>query len=211
MITNRIPLVIELLCLFILIPIILTLNIHPAFKVIPAVTGIVYIIIISAKKQLFTGKSLYAINKKDNWKLIGIQFITFVIISTVLMYYLNYENLFIVPRKNWLLWITITIFYSIFSVYPQEFLYRSFFFKRYKSLFKNPIVFIIFNAFIFSFAHIALNNMLVLLLTFVGGILFASTYRKSKSLLLTSIEHTLYGSWLFTLGMGEMLAFPMPH
>jgi hypothetical protein len=28
--------------------------------------------------------------------------------------------------------------------------------------------------------------------------------------MLTSIEHAIYGNWLFTIGMGEMLAFPMP-
>ena len=122
----------------------------------------------------------------------------------------NYENLFIVIRKNWLMWLTITIFYSVFSVYPQEFLYRTFFFKRYSVLFKKPFIIIIANALIFSLAHLAFHNLLVLTLTFIGGILFAFTYHKSKSLLLTSIEHALYGSWLFTLGMGKMLAFPMP-
>jgi hypothetical protein len=25
---------------------------------------------------------------------------------------------------------------------------------------------------------------------------------------LVSIEHAIYGNWLFTVGMGEMLAFP---
>lgn len=44
----------------------------------------------------------------------------------------------------------------------------------------------------------------------IGGILFVITYTKSKSILLTSAEHAIYGNWLFTIGMGEMLAFPMP-
>jgi membrane protease YdiL (CAAX protease family) len=48
----------------------------------------------------------------------------------------------------------------------------------------------------------------VLAFTFIGGILFAYTYQKTKSTLLVSIEHAIYGCWLFTVGMGTMLGFP---
>jgi hypothetical protein len=47
-----------------------------------------------------------------------------------------------------------------------------------------------------------------MILTFIGGILFAFTFKKTKSTLLVSIEHAIYGCWLFTVGMGEMLGFP---
>jgi membrane protease YdiL (CAAX protease family) len=209
--SKQISLVTELVCLFIIRPIILTLGIHPIFKVFAAIIGIIYCITITVRQQLVPLKSLYTINLNSSWKPIALNFILFVVLSTFLMYYLNNENLFIVVRKNWFMWATITIFYSIFSVYPQEFLYRTFFFKRYSILFKKTTVLIVFNAAIFSFAHIALNNTLVLALTFAGGILFALNYHKNKSLLLTSFEHALYGSWLFTIGMGEMLAFPIPN
>ena len=69
-------------------------------------------------------------------------------------------------------------------------------------------MFIFLNATLFSLAHIFFRNTLVLILTFLGGLLFAFTYHKSKSTLLVSIEHAIYGNWLFTVGMGEMLAFP---
>ena len=42
----------------------------------------------------------------------------------------------------------------------------------------------------------------------IGGLLFAFTYSKTKSTLFVLIEHTLYGCWLYTVGMGEMLGFP---
>ena len=98
--------------------------------------------------------------------------------------------------------------YSFFSVYPQELIYRTFYFQRYEMLFKNRAIFIFVNAVIFSLAHMFLRNSLVLLLTFLGGILFAITFHRTRSTLLVSIEHIIYGSWLFTVGMGEMLAFP---
>tara|TARA_B100000809_G_C15127564_1_gene526933 strand:+ start:1347 stop:1982 length:636 start_codon:yes stop_codon:yes gene_type:complete len=211
MTSKHIFLVTELVSLFVVIPIILSLNIHPFIKLTPVLIGVLYCIYTSIKQHLFSLKELLEIKLHKVWKPITIQIGLFVIGSTLLMYFFNNENLFIVLRKNWVIWLAITFFYSVFSVYPQEFLYRTFFFKRYSILFKNSSVLIVINALVFSIAHLVFNNLLVLGLTFIGGILFAFTYNKSKSLLLTSIEHAFYGSWLFTLGMGEMLAFPIPN
>jgi membrane protease YdiL (CAAX protease family) len=127
------------------------------------------------------------------------------------MYFVDKENLFIIVRKNPALWILVVLFYSVFSVYPQEFLYRTFYFARYNKLFSNKKVLIIINAIVFSMAHLVFRNFLVLGLTLVGGLVFAITYNKSKSLTFTCLEHAIYGSWLFTVGMGEMLAFPLPE
>ena len=49
---------------------------------------------------------------------------------------------------------------------------------------------------------------LVFALTFCGGILFGRTWLKSHSALAVSIEHALYGFWLFTVGLGGYFAFP---
>ena len=98
--------------------------------------------------------------------------------------------------------------YSFFSVYPQELIYRTFYFQRYKSLFKSKVLLIFLNAVVFCLAHIFFQNTFVLILTFLGGLLFALTYQKTKSTLLVSIEHAIYGCWLFTVGMGNMLGFP---
>ena len=101
-----------------------------------------------------------------------------------------------------------TFYLQFFSVYPQELIYRAFFFQRYKNLFSNDKLFIFVNAVIFSLAHLFFKNTLVIVLTFLGGLLFAITFNKTKSTLLVSIEHAIYGCWLFTVGMGNMLGFP---
>ena len=98
--------------------------------------------------------------------------------------------------------------YSLFSVYPQELIYRTFFYERYEALVKNEDLFIFINAILFSLAHLFFKSGIVLLITFIGGLLFAYTYFKTKSTLLVTIEHAIYGSWLFTVGMGTMLGFP---
>ena len=106
------------------------------------------------------------------------------------------------------LFVVILGVYTFLSVWPQEIIYRSFFYKRYQDLCSSKIVFMVLNAVIFSLAPVFLKNILVLILTFIGGLLFIYTYTKTKSTTLVSIEHALYGNWLFTVGMGQMLAFP---
>ncbi len=133
---------------------------------------------------------------------------SFILVSTIAMAVFYPERLFYVVMNKPLLWIGICLFYSVFSVYPQEFLYRTYFFARYRVLIKNERWFALVNATLFSFAHVMFGNTLVYVLTFVGGLLFAYTYSKSNSLILVSIEHSAYGIWLYTLGIGHLLAFP---
>jgi len=204
-------LVLELTVLFILLPFILVLEISPFIKAAAILTGLVYVLYLAAKSKKITRKSLITFSTLPYWKPVLFRFALLIICTTLFMYFVELENLFAVVRKIPLMWVIITLFYSIFSVYPQEFLYRSFFFTRYEQLFKKKYVLIAINAIVFSLGHIMFKNLLVLILTLLGGFVFAVTYHKTKSLLFTTIEHSIYGSWLFTVGMGEMLAFPMPE
>jgi len=197
--------------LFGVLPALLFFNLSPFLKAGAILSGLVYVIYTAIKIKQITRKSLYINSIIPYWKPVLIRFLLLIISTTIFMYLLNNNDLFVVVRKNPLMWISISIFYSIFSVYPQEFLYRNFFFVRYKQLFHSKYLLITVNALFFSFAHVGFQNILVLLLTLFGGFIFAITYFNTKSLLFTSIEHALYGSWLFTVGMGEMLAFPLPN
>ncbi len=95
------------------------------------------------------------------------------------------------------------ILYPILSAFPQEIVYRSFFFKRYGNLFKNKKVLIFVNAFLFSFAHIIYLNPIVVIFTFIGGLLMAISYAQHQSLFKVSVEHGLYGNIVFSSGLGN--------
>ena len=157
-------------------------------------------------------KEKFKIAKNLNWKLFFkqtfIKFLTIVCITTIFVWFTNNETLYNVLLIKPKLWLFILFVYSVFSVYPQELIYRAFYFKRYHEFFKNKSLFIFINAIVFSLGHIFFRNSLVLILTFLGGLLFAFTFNKTKSTLLVSIEHAVYGCWLFTVGMGDMLGFP---
>jgi membrane protease YdiL (CAAX protease family) len=198
----------ELLIIFLIIPISFVFDYSPIIKLIIGFTGFSYIIYVLLKVEKIKFQIQKNINWKSFWLSTLIKFVIIAIITTGFVWFTDKESLFNVVLNKPLLWLAILLFYSIFSVYPQELLYRSFFFKRYKNLFKNETLFILVNALIFSLAHLLFKNILVLFLTFLGGILFAITYKKTKSTLLVSIEHAIYGCWLFTVGMGTMLGFP---
>jgi membrane protease YdiL (CAAX protease family) len=199
---------IELLVIFIIIPVSFLFNYSPIIKLIIGVFGFIYIGFVLSKIE----KNIFRIQKNIEWKQFWTQtllkFIVLAVITIIFVWFTNKENLFVVLLNKPKLWLMILFFYTFFSVYPQELIYRTFFFQRYQSLFKNEFLFIIINAIVFSLAHIFFKNTLVLFLTFIGGIIFAYTYKKTKSTVLVSIEHAIYGCWLFTVGMGNILGFP---
>lgn len=101
------------------------------------------------------------------------------------------------------LWFFIMIFYPIFSVYPQEIIFRGFFFHRYQAIFQRPWALIAASAAVFGYVHIILGNLLAVVLCAIGGVFFGWTYLRSRSLLTVTIEHALYGGFIFTVGLGK--------
>lgn len=198
----------EFFIIFILTPISFAINYTLWLKLLIGITGFFYIIYILFKVE----KEKFKMKINLNWikfcRETLFKFIILALITTLFVYLNDNKSLFEVILNKPKLWIFILFYYTLFSVYPQELIYRTFFFKRYSNLFKDEKLLIFINALVFCLGHIFLENFLVIVLTFFGGILFALTFKKTQSTLLVSIEHAIYGSWLFTVGMGSMLGFP---
>ncbi|HMC02207.1 MAG TPA: CPBP family intramembrane glutamic endopeptidase [Flavobacteriaceae bacterium] len=199
---------IEFFIAFIIIPISFALNFDWRIKGIIGLLGFFYIVFVLLKVEKKAFKIAPNLNWKRFWKITFIRFAAIVILTFLYIWFFDRENLFTVMINKPKLWLIILFIYTFLSVYPQELIYRTFFFQRYAKLFSNEKIFIFTNAVIFSLGHIFFKNTLVIILTFFGGLLFALTYNKTKSTLLVSIEHAIYGCWLFTVGMGNMLGFP---
>ena len=200
--------IVEFSLLFLGIPISFALEFPVWIKMIIGVLGFSYVVFVLLRVEKNQFKISDTLDWKQFWKQTFLKLIGIAILTTIYMWIFDSSNLYSVIRNKPMLWVVILFLYSLFSVYPQELIYRTFFFQRYQSLFKNESLFILVNAALFSLAHIFFKNTLVMLLTFLGGILFALTFRKTKSTLLVAIEHSIYGCWLFTVGMGEILGFP---
>lgn len=117
------------------------------------------------------------------------------------IYLYDEKLLFIYVREIPLVWMLLMIIYSLFFVYPQELVYRTFFFHRYKKIFPNHLMMIGASAIVFSYMHIVFQNVVAIGLTLAGGMLFAKTYYESKSTFAASLEHALYGCFVFTAGL----------
>jgi len=113
------------------------------------------------------------------------------------------ELLFSMVRTAPILWLAVVILYPLFSVLPQEFLFRAYFFRRYQTLFGRGSTMIAASAIAFGFVHIIFGNWLAVVLSAIGGILFSTTYLRTASLTLVWLEHALFGDFLFTIGLGR--------
>jgi len=113
------------------------------------------------------------------------------------------QLLFSFVKRAPALWALIMLLYPLVSVYPQELLYRAFFFHRYQPLFGSGWTMLVVSALAFGFVHIIFGNWLAVGLCTIGGLLFAFTYHSSGSMLLTCIDHALFGNFIFTIGLGQ--------
>ena len=198
----------EFFVLFVLLPLSLLLPHDFKIKVASVLIGFTYLLVMLFKSGSVSFKLERSINWHSFMKKTTVKLIAIAIVTTIYVYVVQPSSLFCVPLSNPGLWVMILLFYTFLSVWPQELIYRTFFFNRYGSFFKDKRLLIVVNAIMFAMAHLFLRNTLVIVLTFLGGLLFAYTFKKTRSTTLVSIEHALYGNWLFTVGMGQMLAFP---
>lgn len=196
-------LLLELLSLFILVPTLMY------FLVPLPVLPILWIFAFFCTRLLlrdrtFDRASFWRVSALQNdGKQMLMQFLIIAALLFTLVYFFMPGYLFSLMVEKPLLWLLILIFYPLLSVYPQELMYRTFFFHRYRALFSRSWQPIILSALLFGYMHIIFHNWIAVLLTLGGGLIFASMYVRTRSTLLVSIAHALYGDLLFTIGLGE--------
>ena len=202
--THNIYKIIELILLSSIIPyIVLVLKLFNIIIPVLLLVCVYCIIIYCIENKNFSSefKKMFNININILLKII-IRWIFASLILLIITFYFFNEKFFIIQNnKPEILW-KIMILYPIFSALPQEFIFCKFFFYRYKSIFKSDNNLVISSALFFAITHILFLNFIAPILSFIGGLLFANTYNKHRSLLLVSIEHGLYGNTLFFIGLG---------
>lgn len=109
----------------------------------------------------------------------------------------------ILPREMPRLMLMIAVLYPFLSALPQELLFRALFFRRYASILPaDPLRQIMANAALFSAAHLMYWSWIVAVMTFVGGLFFAWSYRIRGSFPEALVLHSVAGIVLFALGLG---------
>ena len=98
----------------------------------------------------------------------------------------------------------IWLLYPLLSALPQELIFRALFFHRFAPLFPNREAAVLVNAAVFSFAHLMYWSVVVAVLTFAGGWIFARAYLE-RGFPAVWMLHAVAGNALFTVGMGAYL------
>jgi len=100
------------------------------------------------------------------------------------------------------------LFYLLFSVIPQEIIFRFLFFYKYKDYF-NKFEILLLNSLVFSFCHLIYFDIYIFLFSFFGNLLFTFNYMQNKSLLVVIVEHFLLGQTLIILGFYDNFNFSL--
>lgn len=194
-------LIAELIALFIGMPLAYLFDITPFHKIIPLVLGAIYAILLLILDKRFDKKE-FGMNGFKKYRPMLLRSVGVLIVLSIATYVIVPEYLFYLPRNMTWLWVIIMLMYPVWSVIPQELIYRSFFFHRYKTLFPDRISMIISSSLAFAFMHIIFENWVAIAFSLIAGIVLGTVYYKHKSLLGISIEHAIYGNLVFTTGLG---------
>jgi uncharacterized protein len=106
------------------------------------------------------------------------------------------------PRQAPGLWLAGLVLYPLISAWPQEVVFRLFFFHRYQPLFGGANWLVAANAVAFGFLHAVYPSPLAAILSLPAGVLLALTYRRTRTMGPVWLEHSIYGLLLFTIGLG---------
>ena len=194
----------ELVAVFVLLPVGVTLaqfrRLHPLWILTAVALGA---LVLLARSHRFQLRRLWEWGPADGAQLTRV-LVCWLLGSAALVAAVaawRPEQLFALPRQRTAEWALLLLVYPLISVLPQEVLYRAFFLHRYRGLLGDGAVLLLANAAAFSLLHLAFRNLPAVALTFVAGLLFAHTYRRSGHLPLVLLEHALYGWTVFSVGL----------
>jgi len=122
-----------------------------------------------------------------------------------LLYWLVPKELFKFIRRKPRTWAGVMVIYPFVSVIPQTIIYRVFFMHRYAYLFGNGWGMIAAATAAFGIGHVVFRHPVPVIITAIGGFIFAFNYHTTGSAPLSAIEHALYGDLAFTIGYSYYL------
>jgi uncharacterized protein len=201
----------EYLLIYFLIPFLITTGIFPRAPLFYLwITGLIAYIVLRKKYQYCFKLDLNfaALKKRSLWIQILLRNIACALFCYLWLSFTDADKLFTLPLHRPLLWIMIVFLYPILSVLPQEIIYRSFFFRRYRAIFPSTILMIAGSGVAFGYVHIIFHTVLSVFLSTIGGYLLSDTYKKTNSLAAVCVEHSLYGLIIFTVGLGSAFYAP---
>lgn len=154
------------------------------------------------KDQSFKRKRLWQLKDAREHLLKSLRlFIPLASVIAAWVYFLLPELFLSLPAHQTEFWLVTLLIYPLISVIPQELIFRTYFFHRYKPLFPSKYTRLWVSSFLFGLAHSIYGNWIAVVGSWVCGLLFGYRYIQSRSTAIVVIEHTLWGSFIFTIGL----------
>lgn len=121
----------------------------------------------------------------------------------------GWEHVFWLGRAFGLGAFAFLFYYGLLLVYPQEIIFRAFFFHRYAPLLRSPVALIAASSAAFGWMHVIYLNATAIVLTLLGGVLMGITYHRTRSMLAVTVEHAVLGWFTFIVGFGPNFYLPV--
>jgi membrane protease YdiL (CAAX protease family) len=189
--------------LFVLLPLLVRWRLLQGPRLLVLVTVTMICIGLLWKDPTFDRSRLFSLGEiRSSLKSIALRALLVGGVITALVLLLRPIAFLSLPTQAPHLWLALLVLYPIMSAWPQEVVFRLFFFHRYTPLFGTGTWLVGANAVAFAFLHLIYPNVLAALCSLPGGLLLALTYRRTRTLGPVWIEHTIYGLLIFTLGLG---------
>ena len=193
---------IEMTAVFGALPVVLMLSFEQVPIILPLLVAAAACLVILTRDRDFDQQRLWRFAALRQ-ALPGIVFrwIIGAALLVLLLGVLTPQDLFNFPRRDPRTWLLVVLLYPLLSAWPQEVIFRAFFLHRYRRLLGAAVL--VTSALAFAWAHVLFRNWLAVVLTLPAGLLFASTYRRHRSLACSTVEHALWGDLVFTIGLGR--------
>src|SRR5690606_9075104 len=131
----------EFFLIFIILPVSFALNYPFIIKAFLAVIGFAYVIYILLKVEGNKFRIAPNLQWKLFWKHVFFKLLIIAFLTVGYMLLTAKSDLFHVLYRKPDLWVLFLFAYAMFSVYPQELIYRTLYFQRYACLFKSKSLF----------------------------------------------------------------------
>lgn len=192
----------EFFILFIALPVVAATSVSPKVAINAFIIMTLIGIGLLFATEGFRWRSLIERRIASDWSFVLVFSLGTALISTVIVLWLVPHRFLALPKEMPGLWLKVMALYPLFSVLAQELFFRVLFFERYGQLFRGAPLAIAVNGLCFGVAHAFLANWPAVVLTTVGGVVFAWAYVERRSFVLACVLHALAGQIIFTVGLG---------
>lgn len=168
-------------------------------------TGVVCVLLLLRDRKFKRFRLYHTLHLRQHLLSLLKLFIPLAIGMSMLLYWIKPELLFFLPSQKTEFWLLTLAVYPVFSVLPQELIFRTFFFHRYKKIMPSKTWRLGMSSSSFAFAHLIYGNWVAVALSAVAGVVLGYRYIQTRSTLVVVIEHAVWGCFLFTLGIGVFL------